>query len=103
MSEFLSFAERLKDVGVTVLVIGVAVFFLVKYAPGFFKQQGILEEVISHSSRVIANNNELLRLVMARDGETRDSLERIEKRVDEINLDVHDIKTKQSLQHHRRD
>lgn len=101
MSEFLSFAERIKDVGATVLILGLGAFFLVKYAPSFFKQQGILEEVISHSSRVIANNNELLRLVMARDGETRDSLERIEKRVDEINLNVHDIRTTQ--QHQRRD
>ena len=56
MSEFLSFAERLKDVGVTVIVIGLAVFFLVKYMPSMMKQQGTLEEVIKHSSTVISNN-----------------------------------------------
>ena len=101
MSEFLSFAERLKDVGVTVVVIGLAVFFLVKYMPGIMKQQGVLEEVIAHSSRVIENCTEAMRMVSARDEETRDALSRIEKRVDEINLDVHDIRTTQ--QHHRRD
>ncbi len=103
MSEFLSFAERLKDVGATVLIVGVAVFFLVKYMPGFMKQQGTLEEVIRHSSTVINNCTEAMRMVTARDEETRDSLNRIEKRVDEINLDVHDIKTKQSINHQRED
>ena len=101
MSEFLSFAERFKDLGVTVIVIGLAVFFLIKYMPNLVRQQGTLEEVIRHSSRVIANNTEVLRLVTARDAETRESLDRIEKRVDEINLDVHDIRTTQ--QHQRRD
>lgn len=102
MSEFLSFAERLKDVGVSVAVIGLAAFFLIKYMPSLMKQQGTLEEVIKHSARVVENNTETLRLVIARDAETRDALNRIEKRVDEINLDVHDIKTKQSF-HHRED
>jgi len=102
MSEFLSFAERIKDVGATVVVIGLAAFFLVKYMPGVMKQQGTLEEVIKHSSRVIENCTEAMRLVSARDEETRESLNRIEKRVDDINIDVHDIKTKQSI-HHRRD
>ncbi len=101
MSEFLSFAERLKDVGVTVVVIGLAVFFLIKYMPGIMKQQGVLEEVISHSSRVIENCTEAMRMVSARDEETRDALNRIEKRVDEINLDVHDIRTTQ--QHQRKE
>ena len=101
MSEFLSFAERLSDVGVTVVVIGLAVFFLIKYVPDILKRQGMTDEVIRHSSEVIANNTEVLRLVTARDEETRDSLSRIEKRVDEINLDVHDIRTTQ--QHHRKD
>lgn len=101
MSEFLSFAERIKDVGVTVVVIGLAVFFLVKYMPGLVRQQGVLEEALKHSSQVISNNTEALRLVTARDAETRESLSRIEKRVDDINLDVHDIRTAQ--QHQRRD
>ena len=101
MSEFLSFAERLKDVGVTIIVIGLAVFFLIKYMPGMVKQQGTLEEVIRNCSATIDNNTEVLRLVTARDAETRESLDRIEKRVDEINLDVHDIRTTQ--QHHRKD
>lgn len=103
MSEFLSFAERIKDVGATVLVTGLSVFFLVKYMPGLMKQQGTLEEVIKHSSRVIENCTEAMRLVAARDEETRDSLDRIEKRVDEINLDVHEIKTKQTINQQRRD
>ena len=103
MSEFLSFAERIKEVGVTVIVIGLAVFFLIRYMPGMAKQQGTLEEVIRNCSATISNNTEVLRLVTARDAETRESLDRIEKRVDEINLDVHDIKTKQSLHQHRRD
>ena len=102
MSEFLSFAERLKDVGVTVIVVGLAVFFLIKYMPSLMKQQGTLEEVIKHSARVVENNTETLRLVTARDAETRDTLNRIEKRVDDINSDVHEIKTKQSI-HHRED
>ena len=102
MSEFLSFAERLKDVGVTVVVIGLAVFFLIKYMPSLVRQQGTLEEVIKHSSRVIENCTEAMRLVSARDEETRESLSRIEKRVDDINIDVHDIKIKQSI-HQGRD
>ena len=102
MSEFLSFAERLKDVGITVIVVGLAVFFLIKYMPSLMKQQGTLEEVIKHSARVVENNTETLRLVTARDAETRDTLNRIEKRVDDINSDVHEIKTKQSI-HHRED
>lgn len=102
MSEFLSFAERIKDVGATVLIIGLAVFFLIKYMPSLMKQQGTLEEVVRHSANVIENNTELLRLVTARDEETRESLDRIEKRVDDINIDVREIKTKQSI-HHRED
>ena len=102
MSEFLSFAERLKDVGVTVVIIGLAVFFLIKYMPSLMKQQGTLEEVIKHSARVVENNTETLRLVTARDAETRDTLNRIEKRVEGINNDVLEIKTKQSI-HHRED
>ena len=102
MSEFLSFAERIKDVGVTVIVIGLAAFFLIKYMPNLVRQQGTLEEVIKHSSRVIENCTEAMRLVSARDEETRESLSRIEKRVDDINIDVHDIKIKQSI-HHRED
>lgn len=103
MSEFASFLERAKDISPTILVVGVSVFFLVKYMPSMMKQQGMADEVIRHSSQVIANNTEVLRLVTARDAETRDSLERIEKRVDEINLDVHEIKTKQTINQQRRD
>lgn len=102
MSELATFLERAKDISPTILIIGAAVFILLKYLPGLMKQQGMTDEVIRHSSQVIANNTEVLRLVTARDEETRDSLDRIEKRVDEINLDVHDIKTKQSI-HHRED
>ena len=100
MSEFASFLERAKDMSPTILIAGVAVFFLVKYMPSLMKQQGMTDEVIRHSSEVISNNTEVLRLVTARDAETRDSLERIEKRVDEINLDVHEIKCNQHNQHH---
>lgn len=103
MSELASFLERAKDLSPTILIVGVAVFFLIKYMPNLMKQQGMTDEVIRHSSRVIENCTEAMRMVTARDEETRDSLTRIEKRVDEINLDVHDIKTKQSLQNQRRD
>ena len=102
MSEFASFLERAKDVSPTILVVGLAGFFLLKYLPGLMKQQGRTDEVIRNCTATIQNNTEVLRLVTARDAETRDSLDRIEKRVDEINLDVHDIKTKQSI-HHRED
>ena len=102
MSEFLSFAERIKDVGVTVVVIGLAAFFLVKYLPDLMRRQGTTDEVIRNCTATIDNCTEVMRLVTVRDEETRDSLERIEKRVDEINIDVHEIKAKQSI-HHRRD
>lgn len=102
MSEFASFLERAKDMSPTILVAGFAVFFLVKYLPGLMRQQGTTDEVIRNNTACINNNTEVLRLVTARDAETRDSLERIEKRVDEINTDVHEIKTKQSI-HQRRD
>lgn len=102
MSEFASFLERAKDISPTFLIVGLAVFLLLKYLPGLMKQQGVLEEALRHSSSVIENNTETLRLVTARDAETRDSLDRIEKRVDEINIDVNVIKTKQSV-HQRRD
>lgn len=95
MSEFLSFAERLKDLGSTVLIVGAAIFFSFKYLPSLMKQQGTAEEIIRHSSAVIQNNTEVLRVVTARDAETRESLDRIEKRIDEIKLDVHDIKHNQ--------
>lgn len=102
MSELASFLERAKDLSPTILIVGVALFFLVKYMPGMMRQQGMTDEVIRNNTAVISNNTEVLRLVTARDAETRESLDRIEKRVDEINLDVHDIKTNQSI-HHRRD
>lgn len=97
MSDLASFLDKVRDISPTFLVIGAAVFILIKFMPSIMKQQGTLEEVVRHSANVIENNTELLRLVTARDEETRDSLNRIEKRVDEINLDVHDIKTKQSI------
>lgn len=101
MSELASFLERAKDLSPTILIVGAALFFLVKYVPGMMKQQGTTDEVIRNCTATIQNNTETLRLVTARDAETRESLDRIEKRVDEINLDVHDIKTTQ--QHQRKD
>lgn len=95
MSEFLTFAERLKDLGSTILIVGAAIFFAFKHLPGLMKQQGTTEEVIRNCTATIENNTQLLRVVTARDEETRDSLNRIEKRVDEINIDVHDIKHNQ--------
>ena len=97
----MSFAERVKELGATVLILGLATFFVVKYMPNLMKQQGTLEEVIKHSARVIENCTEAMRMVSSRDEETRDSLNRIEKRVDDINLDVHEIKANQ--QQNRRD
>ena len=101
MSELASFLERAKDISPTILIVGVAMFFLIKYMPNLMKQQGVTDEVIRNNTAVINNNTEVLRLVTARDAETRESLDRIEKRVDEINLDVHDIRTTQ--QNQRRD
>ena len=101
MSELASFLERAKDLSPTILIVGVAVFFLIKYMPNLMKQQGTTNEIIRNCTATIDNNTEVLRLVTARDAETRESLDRIEKRVDEINLDVHDIRTTQ--QHQRRD
>lgn len=101
MSEFASFLDRAKDISPTVLIVGVAVFILLKYIPSLMRQQGMTDEVIRNNTACINNNTEVLRLVTARDAETRESLDRIEKRVDEINLDVHDIRTTQ--QHQRRD
>lgn len=101
MSEFLSFAERLKDLGSTVLIVGAAIFFSFKYLPNLMKQQGTTEEVIRNCTATIDNNTEVLRVVTTRDAETRESLEHIGKRIEEINLDVHDIKNNQ--QHYRRD
>jgi len=103
MSEFASFLERAKDISPTILIVAVAVFFLIKYMPGMMKQQGTTDEVIRNCTATIQNNTETLRLVTARDAETRESLDRIEKRVDEINLDVHEIKTKQTINQQRRD
>ena len=101
MSELASFLERAKDISPTILIVGVAMFFLINYMPNLMKQQGVTDEVIRNNTAVINNNTEVLRLVTARDAETRESLDRIEKRVDEINLDVHDIRTTQ--QNQRRD
>lgn len=92
MSEFLSFAERLKDLGTTVLVVGAAIFFAFKYLPGLMRQQGETTEVIRNNSVTIENCTEVMRMVTARDAETRESLDRIEKHVDEIKLDIHDIR-----------
>lgn len=92
MSEFLSFAERLKDLGSTVLIVGAAIFLTFRYLPSLMKQQGVTDEVIRNCTATIANNTETLRVVTARDAETRESLDRIEKHIDEIKLDVHDIK-----------
>lgn len=97
MSEFLGFAERIKDLGATVLIIGAAVFFAFKHLPSLMRQQGETTEAIKNNSAVIENNTQVLRMVTARDTETRESLDRIEKHVDEIRLDIHDIK--QNRQH----
>lgn len=102
MSEFATFLERAKDISPTILVIGVAVFVLLKYFPNLMQQQGRTDEIIRNCTATIQNNTETLRLVTARDAETRESLDRIEKRVDDINIDVREIKTKQSI-HHRED
>lgn len=102
MSEFLSFVERASDLSATVLIVGASIFFAYKYLPGQMKQQGTTEEVIKNNSVVIQNNNELLRIVTARDAETRDSLDRIERRVDDIGLDVHDIRLEQQNQQNQR-
>lgn len=101
MGEFLTFAERAKELGSTILIVGAALFFAFKYLPNMMKQQGTTDEVIRNNSAAIQNNTEVLRMVTARDAETRESLERIEKRVDKINLNVHDIKNNQ--QHERKE
>ena len=92
MSEFISFAERLKDLGSTVLIVGVAIFFMFKYLPVLARRQGELNEIIKNNSAVIEACSTVLKMVAVKDEAIEESLERIEKHVNEIGLDVHDLK-----------
>lgn len=92
MSEFLSFAERLKDLGATVLIVGASIFFLFRYMPVLARRQGELNEIIKNNSAVIEACSTVLKMVAVKDKAIEESLERIEKHVNEIGRDVCDLK-----------
>lgn len=95
MDELLTALERTKDIGATALLIGVALWFGFKYVPDQSKRQGETIEVMRNSVEALNNNTEALQMVSERDKDTREALERIEQRVDAINLDMHDLKNQQ--------
>ena len=92
MSELLTLAERLKELGSSALIIGAAVWFAFKYLPDHTRRQGELNEIVKNNSAVIENCTTVLKMVAVKDDSIKESLDRIEKHVGEIGLDVHDLK-----------
>ena len=92
MSEFLTFANHVKELGSTVLVVAAAVWILAKYIPAQMRQQGETIETIRHNSSVIHDCTEALKLVSGSDEDMRATLTRMEDRMETMELDLRDMK-----------
>ena len=92
MSEFLTFANHIKELGSTVLVVAAAVWILAKYIPAQMRQQGETIEAIRHNSSVIHDCTEALKLVSGSDEDMRATLARMEDRMGTMELDLRDMK-----------
>ena len=84
MSQFVTLANSLKELGVTVVVIAASLWFAYRFVPSQSKMQGEIEEILRNNTAVIENCTEALRMVSANNGDTKEVLTRYEKRLEEI-------------------
>lgn len=89
MSDLLTLAQTVKELGSTVLVVAAAIWILAKYLPSQMRQQGETNEVLRHTAAVINNNTKVLELVSVKDDELKQTLERIEE---ELNMTARDVR-----------
>lgn len=92
MSDFLTIAETVKELGSTILIVAASVWLLAKFLPNQMKQQGETQEVIRNNSAVIEACTEVLRMQSVKDEELKASLQRMEEELSMATRDVRYIK-----------
>lgn len=84
MSQFVTLANTLTELGSSILIVAASVWFAFKYLPIQMKQQGEVEEILRNNTAVVENCTEVLRMVSVKDGDTKEVLQRCESRLEEI-------------------
>ena len=84
MSQFVTLANNLKELGITVVVMAVSLYYLFKFFPLQLKQQGELEEILRNNRATIEACTEALRMVTAHGNDTKEVLVRCEGQLEEI-------------------
>lgn len=92
MSDYLTLAQTVKELGSTVLIVAAAIWILAKYLPSQMRQQGETNEVLRHTAAVIENNTEVLRMTSVKSDELKQALERMEEELGMTARDVRYIK-----------
>ena len=91
MSQFVTLANSLKELGATVVVVAASVWFAFKFLPVHMKQQGEIEEILRNNTAVIQNCTEALRMVTAHSDDAKEVLVRYEKKLEEIMRSQHEL------------
>ena len=84
MSQFVTLANNIKELGVTVVVLAAIVWASLRFFPKQLKQQGELEEILRNNRATIEACTEALRMVTARGNDTKEVLVRCESKLEEI-------------------
>lgn len=84
MSQFVTLANSLKELGSTIIIVAASLWFAYHYLPKQMKQQGEVEEILRNSTATIEACTEALRMVTAHNGDTKEILSRCETKLEEI-------------------
>lgn len=84
MSQFVTLANSIKEMGITVVVVAVSLYFAYRYLPKSMKQQGELEEILRNNRATIEACTEALRMVTTHGNDTKEILTRCETKLEEI-------------------
>ena len=102
MSEILAAASAIKEIGVTALVVGAAIWLLASWLPKQSRAEGEVSEVIRQCIVAIDNNTRVLEQISIKDEEVRQALGRIEHDVVSTSKDVRYLKISCDAQASRR-
>ena len=99
MSQFITLANNLREIGSSILIVTASIWFAFKYLPIQMKKQGEIEEILRNNTAVIENCTEVLRMVSLKNDRVQETLLRCEEGIDEVKIhqtcievDLHDIK-----------
>lgn len=91
MTQFMAMADRLKELGATVVLVTASVWFAFKYLPVQMKKQGEVEEILRNNTALIESCTEVLRVAASKDASANEVLHRCESKLEEILLHQNNI------------